>query len=123
MLRDKFAMAAMQAILSDAVTWKHFIQTAQKTNMQLNDVVAATAYEFADAMMREREKWDFSNDPDNPEGHTNGFDPEEREAAQGKAVPPEVPRPPIHYPDGARGGYQPQKSGKDDDIKSPPRKP
>lgn len=64
MLRDKFAMAAMQAILGDAETWKNFIQTSQKTGMKLNDVVAVSSYEFADAMMKARKDVDFSDDPD-----------------------------------------------------------
>lgn len=54
MLRDKFAMAAMQGLLSDRnnLASSYPEETAQK------------AYRQADAMMKERANWDFSKDPE-----------------------------------------------------------
>lgn len=54
MLRDKFAMAAMQGFCANLGFYS------------INDDVAERAYQMADAMMREREKLDFGNDSDAP---------------------------------------------------------
>lgn len=101
MLRDKFAMAAMQGLYAAGMLDCEF--------------VVAEAYRVADAMMRERQNWDFSNDPEQPTGFIVSDAPIKRvpleqqtdgtaadvwgaafkhhEATQGKAVPPDVESP------------------------------
>lgn len=82
MLRDKFAMAAMQGFCANMGFYS------------INDDVAERAYQMADAMMRERQNWDFSNDPEQPTGFIVSDTPikriplEKHEATQGKAVLP-----------------------------------
>lgn len=55
MLRDKFAMAAMQGELA-----------SQRHGTEWTDIelLASRAYKVSDAMMKERAKQDFSVDPD-----------------------------------------------------------
>lgn len=79
MLRDKFAMAAMQGELAgqcEGCSW------ANEQNL------AARAYEVADAMMKERANWDFSADPENVSVKVIGSP---------RPVPPEIETPPIKY--------------------------
>lgn len=99
MLRDKFAMAAMQGELAgqcEGCSW------ANEQNL------AARSYEVADAMMKERANWDFSGDPDYldiqrmideqsrmpilPSGTLESPTPIKK-----RPVPPDVERPPIKY--------------------------
>lgn len=51
MLRDKFAMAAMQSIIERVVDGTP------------DNFIAEQSYRVADAMMKERANWDFSGDP------------------------------------------------------------
>lgn len=96
MLRDKFAMAAMQGLLSDS-----------EVNASC-DLIAKSAYDHANAMMKERANWDFSGDPDYldiqrmideqsrmpilPSGTLESPTPIKK-----RPVPPEVETPPIKY--------------------------
>lgn len=56
MLRDKFAMAAMQGFCANPDSHAQEWSTGE---------VAQYAYAQADAMMKERANWDFSKDPEN----------------------------------------------------------
>lgn len=56
MLRDKFAMAAMQG----------FLANSGMNTGNADGVIAEAAYRHADAMMKERAKQDFSGDPEHP---------------------------------------------------------
>lgn len=77
MLRDKFAMAAMQGMQRDATKYGW---TAEN--------VANLAYRQAEAMMKERANWDFSGDPDSVTIKSSGSQ---------RPVPPDIPTPPIKY--------------------------
>lgn len=64
MLRDKFAMAAMQAMFSDPGLLRATSSAAKDSGITLNQMIAKSVYETADAMMKERANWDFSTDPE-----------------------------------------------------------
>lgn len=80
MLRDKFAMAAMQGFLSNHNGY--FLDDSK---------LAKEAYGVAEAMIKERAKHDFSNDPDNIDQYIkDGYGYQEQ-----KPIPPDAKRPPI----------------------------
>lgn len=54
-LRDQFATAALGGSLSDPLILAAMRDTAQNVNSNLADVAAKTVYEYADAMLVERE--------------------------------------------------------------------
>lgn len=55
-IRDYFAAKAMQSMLSSMEMTALVGQMATESNMEKSDAMASTAYDFADAMLRHREK-------------------------------------------------------------------
>jgi len=55
-LRDYFAAKAMQGLLSSLETLKVLQSTAEKSGTDADRVTAIRAYQFADAMLKERAK-------------------------------------------------------------------
>ena len=53
-LRDYFAAAALQGLLSDNETIAATYRTAKQAGVGLSKAMAAYSYEYADAMMAER---------------------------------------------------------------------
>lgn len=74
MLRDKFAMAAMQGMVLTIDSQQELDRLrswANQNGMTLSEFIAADSYKQADAMMKERANWDFSKDPDADKIHVS----------------------------------------------------
>lgn len=55
-LRDRFAVAALTALLSHTPAYAAFASQADKRAEEAHDKVAAEAYQWADAMLKARDE-------------------------------------------------------------------